>query len=164
MQLTIPIKLFVKSPFLAPPTPPSGVSQSKKILLNLSIKCWNSAFNAQGERVVIVLVQVEKWKYMKQQWRRCSGKRKGGMKLNLRPKLVENQVWVPVISFCKISLSVTHLMAYYVETGCSRPVNFCIVNHDISSGWQLWWFSELFLVFRTCLFLFLYLTPMSEAI
>jgi hypothetical protein len=30
------------------------------------MKCWNSAFNAQGSRVTIVVVQVgsEQWKYM----------------------------------------------------------------------------------------------------
>jgi predicted oxidoreductase (fatty acid repression mutant protein) len=33
--------------------------QSKKILLNLVMKCQNSAFNAQGSRVIIVLVQVK---------------------------------------------------------------------------------------------------------
>ncbi len=40
--------------------------QSKDILLNLHMKCWNSAFNAQGSRVTIVVVQVgsEQWKYM----------------------------------------------------------------------------------------------------
>jgi hypothetical protein len=32
--------------------------QSKEILLNLSMKCWNSTFNAQGSRVIIVVVQV----------------------------------------------------------------------------------------------------------
>jgi hypothetical protein len=32
--------------------------QSTEILWNLSMKCWNSAFNAQGSRVIIVLVQV----------------------------------------------------------------------------------------------------------
>jgi len=32
--------------------------QSKEILLNLSMKCWNSAFNAQGSIVIIVVVQV----------------------------------------------------------------------------------------------------------
>ncbi len=32
--------------------------QSNEILLNLSMKCWNSAFNAQGPRVIIVVVQV----------------------------------------------------------------------------------------------------------
>jgi predicted oxidoreductase (fatty acid repression mutant protein) len=32
--------------------------QSKEILLNLDMKCWNSAFNAQGSRVIILVVQV----------------------------------------------------------------------------------------------------------
>jgi len=45
-----------------------------------------------------------------------SGKRKEGMKLSIPPELVEKLVWVPVISFCKISFPVTHLMAYYDET------------------------------------------------
>jgi nicotinamide riboside transporter PnuC len=31
---------------------------SKEILLNLSMKCWKSAFNAQGSRVIIVVVRV----------------------------------------------------------------------------------------------------------
>jgi hypothetical protein len=30
--------------------------QSKEILLNLSLKCWKSAFNAQGPRVIIIVV------------------------------------------------------------------------------------------------------------
>jgi hypothetical protein len=30
--------------------------QSKEILLNLGMKCWNSALNAQGSRVIIVLI------------------------------------------------------------------------------------------------------------
>ncbi len=32
--------------------------QSKDIWLNLSMKCWNSPFNAQGSRLIIVVVQV----------------------------------------------------------------------------------------------------------
>jgi hypothetical protein len=31
-------------------------------------------------------------------------------------------VWVPVISFCKVSFPVTHLMPYYAKTWCSRPL------------------------------------------
>jgi hypothetical protein len=27
--------------------------ESKEILLNLSVKCWNTAFNAHGSRVII---------------------------------------------------------------------------------------------------------------
>ncbi len=38
------------------------------------------------------------------------------------PKLVQKLVWVPVISFCKISFPVKHLMPYYAETGRSRPL------------------------------------------
>jgi len=30
----------------------------KETWLNLSMKCWNSAFNAQGSRVIIVVVLV----------------------------------------------------------------------------------------------------------
>jgi hypothetical protein len=47
--------------------------------------------------------------------------RKKGKKLSLPPKLVEKLVWVPVISYCEISFPVRHLMAYYTETGRSRP-------------------------------------------
>jgi hypothetical protein len=32
--------------------------QSNEILLDLSMKCWNATFNAQGSRVIIVVVQV----------------------------------------------------------------------------------------------------------
>jgi hypothetical protein len=28
------------------------------VLLNIGMKCWNSAFNAPGSRVIIVIVQV----------------------------------------------------------------------------------------------------------
>jgi len=94
--------------------------QSKNIKINLSMKCWNSAFNAQGSRVIIVVVQ------------------RGVVKIHvaaavevLRKKKREDEnqfttleklVWVPVISFCKISFPLMHLMAYYAETGLSRPL------------------------------------------
>jgi hypothetical protein len=32
--------------------------QSKEILLSLNMKCWNPAFNAQGSRIVLIVVQV----------------------------------------------------------------------------------------------------------
>jgi hypothetical protein len=32
--------------------------QSNEIFLNFDMKCWNSAFNAQGSKVIIVIVQV----------------------------------------------------------------------------------------------------------
>jgi hypothetical protein len=31
-------------------------------------------------------------------------------------------VWVAVISFCKISFPLMHLMGYYAETALSRPL------------------------------------------
>jgi hypothetical protein len=57
LQLIQETKLSVKSPSLSSPIPSfSGwYLQSKKFLLNLSMKCWNSAFNAQGSRVIIVV-------------------------------------------------------------------------------------------------------------
>ncbi len=33
-------------------------SQIREILLNLNMKCWNSAFYVQGSRLIIVLIQV----------------------------------------------------------------------------------------------------------
>ncbi len=89
--------------------------QSKEILLDLSMKCWNSTFNAQGSRVIIVVVQVGAVKIY-------VGKMKEGMKLNSPPKLVEKLVWVPVISSSKISFPVKHLMPYYAETGRFWPL------------------------------------------
>jgi hypothetical protein len=74
------------------------------------MKCWVSAFNEQGSRVIIVVAYVAAVKALM----------KEGMKLNLPPKLVEKLVWVQVISFCKISFPITRLMAYYAETGESR--------------------------------------------
>ncbi len=61
------LKLFVKSsslsqvsPLLSPHYPLfQWYPQSNEILLNLSTKCWNSAFNALGSfRVIIVVIQV----------------------------------------------------------------------------------------------------------
>jgi hypothetical protein len=41
-------------------SPPYSFFQrkSKETLLNLNMKSWNSAFNAQGSRVIIVVLQV----------------------------------------------------------------------------------------------------------
>jgi hypothetical protein len=60
------LELSIKSPSVSPPI--SSVFgpyplfqwylQSKEIWLNLGMKCWNSAFNAQGSRVIIVVGQV----------------------------------------------------------------------------------------------------------
>jgi hypothetical protein len=45
-------------------------------------------------------------------------KERGDEKLSLPPKLMEKLI----ISFCKISFPITHLMPYYAETGCSHPL------------------------------------------
>jgi hypothetical protein len=49
-------------------------------------------------------------------------KKERGKKLSLPLKLVEKVVWIPIISFCKISFPVTHLMPCYAETGRSHPL------------------------------------------
>jgi hypothetical protein len=97
-KITDVIELSVKSPSLCPlfgraftPYPLfQWYPQSKEILLNLSIKYWKIAFNAQGSRVIIVVVQVGVAKiYVAAVWRR-SGKRQYRIKLILPPKLLEN--------------------------------------------------------------------------
>jgi hypothetical protein len=107
------------------------------------MKSWNSAFNAhrfETNYIVVVQVGAVKKNYRdvvasgggaQERWKR-------GMKLNLPPKLKEKTslVWVPVISFCKISFQVTHstMMAYYAaETGRSRPPNRLACLMDNSS-------------------------------
>jgi hypothetical protein len=77
MELSIPwfflclssfgvIELSIKSPSVSPPISSrfapcplcQWYPQSEEILLNLGMKCWNSAFNAQGSRIIIVIVHV----------------------------------------------------------------------------------------------------------
>jgi hypothetical protein len=55
------------------------------------------------------------------------------MKLGLPSKLVEKLLWVQVISFCKISFRVTHLMPYYAETGRNR-LTICLTSLCKSRG------------------------------
>jgi hypothetical protein len=55
-------KVFILSWGLLSPPMNQWYPQSKEILLNLSMKCWNSKFNAQGSRVIILVVQVEEVK------------------------------------------------------------------------------------------------------
>ncbi len=58
------LKLSLMSPPVSPYPffhcfcPLSLLSVVRKFLLNLGMKWWNSAFNAQGSRVIIVVVQV----------------------------------------------------------------------------------------------------------
>jgi hypothetical protein len=58
------------------------------------MKCCNSAFNAQGSRVIIVVVQVGAVQIHAAAAVQTLMKKR---KLSLPPKLVEELVWVPVI-------------------------------------------------------------------
>ncbi len=53
----------MSSPYLwgyfHPQTPLLVVSTTKEILLNMGLKCWNSTFNAQGSRLLIIIVHVK---------------------------------------------------------------------------------------------------------
>ncbi len=105
--------------------------QSKEILLNLIMKCWNSAFNAQGSRVIIVIVQVVgavKIYVAAVEARAQEEGRKEGRNERDETQFCtkiggkKTSVWVSVISFFfvgKISFPVMHLMPYYAETGRS---------------------------------------------
>jgi len=84
----------------------------KEILLNLSMTCWNSVFNAQGSRVIIVVVQV------------------GEVKIYvatveaLRKKERQDETSLGPNSFVlqKISFPVRHFVAYYGQTGHSHAL------------------------------------------
>ncbi len=61
------VQLSIKSPTLFTPSSlcfhtPSPLSewypQSREILLYLSMKCWNSVYNAKGSRLIIVVVYI----------------------------------------------------------------------------------------------------------
>jgi hypothetical protein len=56
-KVTLSSSLAFGPPF-HPPAPLSVVSAKKDILLNLRMKCWNSAFNARGPRLTIAVVQL----------------------------------------------------------------------------------------------------------
>lgn len=43
--------------FLSPPIPSfSGIYKCIIFLLNINMKCWNSTFNAQGSKMIIVVI------------------------------------------------------------------------------------------------------------
>ncbi len=57
---TIFLKATMSLGFLFTPTFPlfEWGPQSNEILLNMGMKCWNSAFNAQGSRLIIIVQHV----------------------------------------------------------------------------------------------------------
>ncbi len=70
--------------------------------------------NAQGSRVIIIVLQVGRVKIYvtaaEEQWRR-SGKRKQRIKFVPPSKLVEKLIWVPFISSCKIFIPSLHALS-----------------------------------------------------
>jgi hypothetical protein len=81
------LELSIKSPSVARPISSAFAPyplfewypQSKEILLNLGMKCWNSAFDTQGSRVIIGVVQVGAVKYIRStrfesNYRNCTGR------------------------------------------------------------------------------------------
>jgi NADH:ubiquinone oxidoreductase subunit 6 (subunit J) len=68
--------------------------QSKEIILNLSMTCWNSEFNAQSSGLIIVVVQVGAVKVYVAAVEALTKKE--------RQDETQELVWVTVISFCKI--------------------------------------------------------------
>jgi len=49
-------------------------------------------------------------------------KKERGDETQFITKIGGNLVWVPMISFCKISFPVKHLIPYYAETRRSHPL------------------------------------------
>ncbi len=80
-------------------------------MLQLSMKCSNSAFNARASRLAIVIVQlgaVKIYVASSKQWRR-SGKRKDRMKFSLPPKSMVFWVSSPPLSANVLFLQVLFL-------------------------------------------------------
>ncbi len=48
-----------KRGFLSPPIPSfNGIYKCIIFFLNINMKCWNSTFNTQGSKIIIVVIQV----------------------------------------------------------------------------------------------------------
>ncbi len=124
-------------PLFHPLSPLSMVStkkwnliKSQYEMLKLSILCTRFESNYSSCTVKIYVPVV---------WRRLE-KWKDGTKVSLPPKFVEKLVWVPVISFCKISFPVTHLMPILCPNWPFSPLkyadfmdNFIRVYKDFNS-------------------------------
>jgi hypothetical protein len=115
------IELSVKSPLLHPIFglaftlyPLLWYPQSKEILFNLSMKCWNLAFNAQGSSVIIVVLLfgvVEIYVATMEALR----KKKDKMNLSLPPILVGKLVSVPLFSF-PIMCLIPYYQCFFVHS------------------------------------------------
>jgi hypothetical protein len=136
------IKLSVKSPSLSPPIPSfQWYSQSNEIIISLVFQWYpqsNENFIKSQYEILKLIIECTRFKT---NYSSCIGrssenicssiggaqeKGKRGMKLSLPPKSVEKLVWVPIISFCKISFPVMHLMAYFIlKPAVLAPIIAC---------------------------------------
>jgi hypothetical protein len=90
-------KVALASPCLSPPYPLfQWYLQRKEILLNLNMECWNLAFNAQGSRLIIVVVQV--WGVVAAV--EALRKKKSQYETQFTTKIGGKTSLGPVISFC----------------------------------------------------------------
>jgi len=104
------IELSIKSPSVSPPiscafTPYplfQWYPQSKDILWNMGMKCWNSAFNAQGSRIIIVVVHVGAVKIYAAAVQALRKKETQDENSVYHQNWWKKLVWVLVISFSKI--------------------------------------------------------------
>jgi hypothetical protein len=94
-----------------------------EILLNLSmICCWNLAFNAERSRVIIVVVQVGAVKIYVAAVETLEKNERQDETHSTTKICGKTSLDPQIFRFVKFSFSVTHLMAYYAEIGCSRPL------------------------------------------
>jgi len=132
---------YPQSPLISAPIPLfQWYPQNNEILLNLGMKCWNSALNEQGSRLLIVVVQVGAVKIYVAAVR-LSGKGKDRMKLSLPSKLVGKLVWVPVISFCKIFIPTYKFDALLCRYWPFLPLDSLTLRitliSDLFLGWRI---------------------------
>jgi hypothetical protein len=130
------IRVIRKSPCLRASFPPLSpllviYSQNKEIWLNLSMKCWNSAFNTQNSRVIIIVVQVGSVKIYEQKWRR-SGKKERQDETRFTTKndgVLSFTSSKCLCTFCQV-LRKFHPM--YDETECSGAVFSLVYENSIA--------------------------------
>jgi NADH:ubiquinone oxidoreductase subunit 6 (subunit J) len=100
------------------------------------------SINAQGSRVITVVVQVGAVKIFVAAVEALRKKERGD-ETQFTTKIGGKTLWVPVILFPKISFPVTHMMSYYAETAHSRPPNRLTLRITLLlSGWHQGFLSQ----------------------
>ncbi len=95
--------------------------QSNENLLNLTKKCWVSTFNAQGLRVIKVVVHVGVVKIYVAKMEALR-KNERHDEYQFTTKIVRKISQVVVFFFVKFSFLVTHLMPYYAKIDWFHPL------------------------------------------